>query len=92
MLLPEYFNKKSACRSVASLAVRKRWIVGAGEVGTEVPVMALTARMTRWDVGGRQSHSFVSFFASCWAKATGGSALAVISWVAKLVRTPVIPR
>ena len=92
MFLPAYLNKQSACRAVASLALRKRWMVGGGEIGMEVPVVALAARMTRWAVGGRQSHPFVSFFASCLAEATGESALAVISRVAKLVRMPVIPR
>ena len=31
-------------------------MVGGGEVGMEVPVVALAVSMTRWDVGGRRSH------------------------------------
>ena len=37
-----------AWRAVGFLTLRKRWIVGGGEVGMEVPVVALAARMTRW--------------------------------------------
>ena len=36
-------------------------MVGGGEVGMEVPVVVLAARMTRWAVGGRRYHPFVSF-------------------------------
>ena len=35
-------------------------MVGGGEVGMEVPVVALAARMTCWAVGGRLSHLLVS--------------------------------
>ena len=67
-------------------------MVGGGEVGMEVPVVALAARMTRWAVGGRRSHPFVSFFVSCWAATTVRSYLSVCSRVATSVRTPVRPR
>ena len=67
-------------------------MVGGGEVGMEVPVMALAARMTRWAVGGRRSHPFVSFSASHWAATMGRSALTVCIRVATSVRTPVRPR
>ena len=67
-------------------------MVGGGEVGMEDPVVALSARMTRWAVGGRRSHPFVSFSVSCWAATTGRSASAVCNRVAMSVRTPVRPR
>ena len=38
--------EKLAWRAVAFLALRKRWMVGGGEVGMAVPVVALAARMT----------------------------------------------
>ena len=57
----------------------------------EVPVVALATRMTRFAVGGRRSHPFVSFYASLWAAATRHSASMVCNLVATLVRTPVIP-
>ena len=46
-------------------------MVGGGEVGMEVPVVALAARMTRWAVGGRRSHPFVFLSISRWAATTG---------------------
>ena len=46
------------------LALRKRWMVGGGEFGMEILVVALTARMMFWVVGQRRSHPFVSFSAS----------------------------
>ena len=38
-------------------------MVDVGKVGIEVLLVALTARMTRWAIGGRWSHPFVSFSA-----------------------------
>ena len=67
-------------------------MVGGGEVVMEVPVVALATRMTRWAVGGRRSHSFVSFSASRWAATTGRSASAECRRVATLVRMSVRPR
>ena len=67
-------------------------MVGGGEVGMEVPVVALAARMMRWAVGGRRSHPFVSFSFSRWVAMTGRSDFAVCNWIAMLVRTPVRPR
>ena len=67
-------------------------MVGGVEVEMEVPVVALAARMTRWDVCGRRSHPFVYFSASRWAGTTGRSASAVCSRVATSVRMPVRPR
>ena len=43
-------------------------MVWGGKVGTEVPVVALAARITRWAVGGRRYHPFVSFSASLGSK------------------------
>ena len=67
-------------------------MVGGGEVGMEVPVVALAARMTRWAVDGRRSHPFVSLSISRWAATAGRSASAVCSRVATSVRTSVRPR
>ena len=58
----------------------------------EVPVVALAARMTRWSVGGRRSHPFVSLSISLWAVTTGRSASSVCIRVATSVRTSVRPR
>ena len=69
----------------------KRWIVGGCEVGVEVPVVALAARMTRWAIRGRYYHPLVSFSDSRWAATKGRSASAVCTWVVTLVRMPVIP-
>ena len=54
--------------------------------------MVLAARMTRWAVGGRRSHPFVSFSISRWAATTGRSASAVCIRVATPVKTSVRPR
>ena len=51
-------------------------MVGGGEVGMEVPVVALAARMTCWAVGGRRYHPFVSFFVSVTAVAETFSTIA----------------
>ena len=67
-------------------------MLGGDEVGMEVPVVALAARMTRWAVGGRRSHPFVSFSYLRWAEATVRSVYVVCNLVATLVRTPVRPR
>ena len=67
-------------------------MVGVGEVRMEVTVIALAARMTRWAVGGRQSHPFVSLSALRWAAILGRSASAVCNRVATSVRMPVKPR
>ena len=67
-------------------------MVADGEVVTEVPVVALAARMTPWAVGRRWSHPFVSFSASRWAATTGWSASAVCSQVATSIRISVRPR
>ena len=58
----------------------------------EVPVVALAARITRWAVGWRRSHPFVSISISRWAETTGRSASDICSWVATSVRTSVRPR
>ena len=92
MLLPASVKYQSACRVVVLLALRKQWMVGGGEVGMEVPVVALAARMTRWAVGGRHSHPFVSFSASQWVETAERSASTVRNRFATLVRTPVRPR
>ena len=63
-------------------------MVGGSEVRMEVPVVALAARMTRWAIGGRWSHPFVSFYALSWAATAGRSASAFYNRVATLVRTP----
>ena len=57
----------------------------------KVPVVALSARMTRWAIGGRRYHHLVWFSASLWAATTGRSASAVCNRVATLVRMPVRP-
>ena len=57
----------------------------------EVPAVALSARMTRWAVGGRESHPLVSFSASRWVATTGWSASVVCNRFATSVRTPVRP-
>ena len=67
-------------------------MVGGVEVGMEVPVVELAARMARLAVGGRRSHPFVSFSALRRVETTGRSASAVCNRVATSVRTPVIPR
>ena len=67
-------------------------MVGGGEVGMEVLVVALATRMARLAVGGRRSHPFVSFSALHWAATTRGSALAVCTRFSTLVRAPVRPR
>ena len=54
--------------------------------------MVLAARMTRWAVGGKRSHPFVTLSISRWAATTGQEASAVCSQVATLVRTSVRPR
>ena len=64
-------------------------MVGGSEVGMEVLVVALAARMTRWAVSRRRSRPFVSFSASCWVETTGRSASDVCSRVATPVRMPV---
>ena len=55
-------------------------------------MVALAARMTRLAVGGRRSHTFVSFSALRWAETTRRRASEVCNQVAALVRTPVRPR
>ena len=66
-------------------------MVGGSEVGMEVPLVALAAKMMRWEVGGRQSHTLVSFSVSRWAATMGRSASAVCSLTATSVKTTVIP-
>ena len=66
-------------------------MVGDGEDGMEVTVVALAARMMRWAVSGRRSQPFVPFSASRWATTMGRSALDVSSRVITSVRTPVRP-
>ena len=66
-------------------------MVGGGEVGIEVPLVALTVRMACQAVGGRRFHPLVSFSASCWALKKGRSSYAVCILVATLVKTPVRP-
>ena len=56
-------------------------MVGGSEVGMEVLVVALAARMTLWAVSGRRSHPFVSFSASRWAVTTRRGASVVCSRV-----------
>ena len=65
--------------------------MGYDEVGMEVPLVALAARITRWAVGGRRSHTLVYFYALRWAAMTGWSASTVRKLVATSVRTPVRP-
>ena len=67
-------------------------MVGGGEVGMKVPLVALAARMTRLAVGGRRSYTFVFFFASRWSATTGRSASAVCNRIATSVRMSVRPR
>ena len=57
----------------------------------EVPLVSLAARMTRWAVGGRRYHPFVSFYTLRWAATMRRSASAVCNLVAMLVKTPVRP-
>ena len=85
------FREKSDCRDIAFLTLSKRWIVGGGEVGMEVPLVALTARMARWDIGGRRSHPLVSSSASRWAATERRSASAVCNLVNTSVKTTVRP-
>ena len=67
-------------------------MLGGGEVGMEVPVVALAARMTFWAVGGRRSHPFVYFSVTRWLELMERSASVVCNRVATSVRTPVRPR
>ena len=71
--------------------LKKRWMVGGGEFGMEVPVVALVTKMKHWDVGGRRSHHLVSFSASRWKATTGRSDSTVCNRVATSVRTPLRP-
>ena len=89
MLLPAYIRAQSSWRDVTFLVFRKRWRVGGKEFRMEVLLVALAARMTRWDVGGRRSHTLVSFYASLCTAMTGRSTSAVCSLVATSVKTPV---
>ena len=82
---------QSSWKVIVFFAVRKQWKVGSGEVGMEVPLVALAARMTRWGVGGRRSHPFVSFFALRWAATMGWSASAVCNMVVTSVKNPMAP-
>ena len=77
--------------SVAFLALRKEWVVGGGEVGMEVPVVVLAARMTLWVIGGRRSHPLVSFSSLRWAATTQWSTSAVCNRFAMFLRKPVRP-
>ena len=66
-------------------------MVGGGKVGMEVLLVALSARIMRWAVGGRWSHPLVYFSASRWAATTAQSASAVCSLVSTLANMPVRP-
>ena len=57
----------------------------------EVPLVALAARMTPWDVGGRRSHSLVSFYALRCAATIGQSASAVCNLVSTSFKMSVRP-
>ena len=70
---------------------RKQWIVRGGEVGMEVLMVALAARMKVWAVVGRWSHPLVSFSALRWAETTWISASVVCNLVSTLVRKLVRP-
>ena len=65
--------------------------MGGGEVIIEVPLVALSVRMSCWDLGEIRSHPLVYFPASCCAAMTGWSASAVCNLVATSVKTPVRP-
>ena len=60
------------------------------EVGIEVLLVALSARMTHWAIGGRRSHPFVSFSASRCAATTEQSTYSFFNLIATLIKTPVI--
>ena len=66
----------SNCRAVMFLALRNRWMVSCGEVGMDVPLEALNARMTNCAVGGKQSQPFVSLSALLCSTMMGRRALA----------------
>ena len=62
-----------------------------GEVRIKVPFVALSARMTHWTVGGRRSHTFVSFSASRYGATEGWSASLFFNLVVTSLKTPVRP-
>ena len=62
-----------------------------GDDGMTMPYDALAARMTRWAVGGRQSHPLISLSASHCAVMTGRKDSAFWSRVATSLRTPMSP-
>ena len=62
-----------------------------GEVGIEVYLVVLAARMTLWALGGIRSHPLVYFPASCCAVMTGRSDSVVCNLVAVSLKTPVRP-
>ena len=70
---------------------RKHWRVDGGEVRIEVLLVALAARMTRWAVGGRRSHTFVFFFTLCCARTTWWSASKFSNIVAMTLKTAARP-
>ena len=88
---PAYVRAQLAWTDVELLAFRKRWRVGGGEVPILVLLVAFAARMTLQDVGGRRSHTLVSFPDSLCAATTGRSASAVFNLVALLLKKPVRP-
>ena len=62
-----------------------------GEVGIEVPLVALAYMMTRWAVGGIWSHLFVSFSTFLCAATMGQSGSEFCNFVATSLKNPVIP-
>ena len=65
------------------------WMVSGREIGMDVLLVALAARMTRFAVGKRQPEPFISFSSSRCALTMGQRDLSYRSRVATSLRTPV---
>ena len=82
---------QSAGSAVALRTSRKQWMDYGEADGMVMPSDALSVRMTRWDVGGRQLHSIVFLSPSYCAATIGCKDSSFWSRVATLLRTLVSP-